>query len=118
MIVAEILANIGRTLVVTASAGVLVVASCGEPGLQAEVPAKPVTVLEVRCLDPGNAELAAPVRMVIQDGTAVELWCGDRFEVSGGTCRVRRGDDLTQVPCMTEPRPSSAGALGSSPPTG
>jgi hypothetical protein len=90
----------GRWIVAAISAAVLLF-SCGGSQLAAQL-ASPITVLQVTCLDPGDTELAAPVRMTTQDGTAVELWCGDRVEVSDGACRVRRGDELTEVPCTRQ----------------
>lgn len=97
-----------RTAAVAASAAVLAL-SCGGPRLAS---ASSVTVLEVGCLYPGEAELSAPVRMTAQDGTAVELWCGDRVELSGGTCRVRRGEELTAVPCVRRPMTGTAVGAG------
>jgi hypothetical protein len=92
--------RVTRVSVAAASAGVLLF-SCGEPRLAAEA-VQPVAVLEVTCLNPTDTELSVPVRMTTQDGTAVDLWCGDRVEVSAGTCRVRRGDELTEVPCTRQ----------------
>lgn len=107
----RIAVRLGRLAAALGSAAVLLF-SCGESRLAAQPdrPA-PVTVLEVRCLYPDDAALASPVRMVAQDGTRVELWCGDRVEVSGGACRVRIADELTVVPCAAGPRPSGAGVL-------
>lgn len=99
----------GKLSVALASAGLLLF-SCGESQLAAQPPAgTPVTVLEVGCLHPDDAALSAPVRMLTQDGTAVELWCGDRVEVSAGVCRVRRGDELAVVPCTRGGTPAQSG---------
>lgn len=95
----------GKLAAAVSSAGVLLF-SCGESQLAAQPTGPdPITVLEVRCLNPGDAELVRPVHMITQDGTVVSLRCGGRVEVSGGVCRVRRGDQVTAVPCAEEPRP-------------
>jgi hypothetical protein len=88
------------------------------------IPAKPATVapadptlpmphstgtvvLLVTCLNPSTPDLSTPLHATTPDGTAVELWCGDRIEVSGGRCAIRLGDVVEEIPCTPEkgPRP-------------
>lgn len=110
--------RLGRVLAALASAGVLLVGSCGESQLAAEPQQEPLgpvgstalpatVVLEVTCLDPGAVELSNPMHAVTPDGTAVDAWCGDRLEVTAGRCAVRRGSEVTSVPCV---RGSAEGA--------
>lgn len=99
-----------RTLTSVVSALLLAASAPGQRSPTA-IPVEPsITVLERSCLHPDTAELASSWMAQGPGGVRVELWCGTRVEVSGGTCRIRLGAELTEVPCIDgSPRTVPAG---------
>lgn len=91
---------IDKTLKLLAVA-TLVLLTSAFPAATASASFGRTAVVELRCLNPTDADLATPVRLVV-DATPVELWCGDRLLVTDGVCRVERGAELTVVPCVRD----------------
>lgn len=104
--------RITRVFAVAASAGILITAGMSHPAEADHQPLGPAgsaafpatVVVEVTCLHPDGVDLASPARVTVPAGAVVEVWCGDRVEMTAGRCAIRRGPQVTPVPCARVPR--------------